>query len=488
MKKLFTYLLMLPLLQGCSDFLNVEQLGRSDIPNYLSDIDGIRTAANGIYRTAYDFYDKYFMRYADVTSDLLTLTVSATDQSLQTLYNLEPMVEDNTGYPRYIWLSGYAIITNANNLIEYLPAARDKYPQYAEELRQYEAEALYFRSLALLDLCLCYGQHYTYTPDASHLGVPVLTRTPNINETIPRNTVAQVYARILEDLPAAMRILDETGPTTDTYYYVSGNACRALLARVYLYMERWEDAEEYATQLIDAIPLTPRETYVEMFGGATRDTEVRDTEAIFRLSGYSAGTSLYSFYSLLNQAQQAMPSSDLYACFDDPDDVRLQLLYEDDGSGTEDEPSLSPACAKYSPDLDILPNDRNYAPFVSRVSEMYLIRAEARCNRAEPDLEGAADDVKSLIARATGKTKEQITLNYADADELNALIARERVRELCFEGHRLFDLTRHRQGVVRHNADGEVIFERSYPDNYFVLPICQLELEANRGIQQNPGY
>lgn len=104
MKKLFTYLLLLPLLQGCSDFLNVEKLGRSDIPNYLSDIDGIRTAANGIYRTAYDFYDKYFMRYADVTSDLLSLTVSATDQSLQNLYNLAPMVEDNTGYPRYIWL------------------------------------------------------------------------------------------------------------------------------------------------------------------------------------------------------------------------------------------------------------------------------------------------------------------------------------------------------------------------------------------------
>lgn len=62
------------------------------------------------------------------------------------------------------------------------------------------------------------------------------------------------------------------------------------------------------------------------------------------------------------------------------------------------------------------------------------------------------------------------------------------MRELCFEGHRLFDLTRHRQGVVRHNAEGEVIFERSYPDNYFVLPICQLEIEANRGIQQNPGY
>ena len=491
MKKILLYILAASTLTmtRCSNFLEVEQLGKSDIPNYLSDIDGIRTAANGIYRTAYDFYDKYFMRYADVASDLVSLTISATDQTLQNLYNFSSMKEDNTGYPRYLWLSGYTILTNANNLLEYLPAAKEKYPQYASELRQYEAEALYFRSLALLDLCLCYGQHYTYTADASHLGVPVLTKTPDFNETILRNTVAQVYSRILQDLPAALAILDETGPTTDTYYYVSGNACRALLARVYLYMENWTEAENYASQLIASVPLTSRDEYVAMFGGGTRDVEIKDTEAIFRLSGYGAGTSLYSFYSLLAQKQMAMPSDDLFSYFDDPNDVRLQLLYEDNGEENEDQTAeMSPACAKYSPDLNVLPDDRNYAPIVSRVSEMYLIRAEARCNKPTPDLDGAADDLKNLISRATGKTKEEIVLTYANQEDMNALILKERVRELCFEGHRLFDLTRHRQGVARHDAEGEVIFEMSYPSDYFVQPICELEMEANRGIQQNPGY
>ena len=140
MKKILLYILAASTLTmtRCSNFLEVEQLGKSDIPNYLSDIDGIRTAANGIYRTAYDFYDKYFMRYADVASDLVSLTISATDQTLQNLYNFSSMKEDNTGYPRYLWLSGYTILTNANNLLEYLPAAKEKYVEIAKACGVYK--------------------------------------------------------------------------------------------------------------------------------------------------------------------------------------------------------------------------------------------------------------------------------------------------------------------------------------------------------------
>ena len=478
----FIIILGMATLQSCSKFLEVKQLGKSDIANYLSDIDGIRTAATGIYSTAYKFYDQYFIRYADVSGDMVSMPVTSTEYSLSNLYNFTSEPTDNTGYPRYIWRSGLTVLTNANNVLEYLPAAKEKYPQNRDELRKYEAEALYFRALSLLDLCLCYGQHYTYTPDGSHLGVPILLATPNINETILRDNVKDVYGRVVEDLNNALAIYNEIDPTTADYYYVSANACKALLARVYLYMENWDMAESLATELINTIPLTSREDYVNMFQGGSMATNLKNTEAIFRLSGYDAGISLYSFYSRENGNADMLPAKALYELFDDPDDIRLELLYEEvNGDRLE-------ACAKYSVSHEILTNNRNYAPFVSRVSEMYLIRAEALCNRSNPDLDGAADDLKALIARATGKGKDQIVLTYANQDEVNALIEKERIKELCFEGHRFFDITRRRQNLIRKDDAGAISLQVDYPSNRFVLPICQLELEANQGIQQNPGY
>mgnify|MGYP000780135395 FL=1 len=127
-------------------------------------------------------------------------------------------------------------------------------------------------------------------------------------------------------------------------------------------------------------------------------------------------------------------------------------------------------------------------PFVVRCSEMYLIRAEALCNRTNPDLDGAAADLKALIARATGKKAEEITLEYSGQDGMNALIERERMRELCFEGHRLLDIARRHQNLVRDESSSAITKTLEYPDYRFVLPICQLEMDSNPAMQQNPGY
>ena len=74
---------------------------------------------------------------------------------------------------------------------------------------------------------------------------------------------------------------------------------------------------------------------------------------------------------------------------------------------------------------------------------------------------------------------------YSD-EELIRLIEKERVKELCFEGHNFFDIVRWKQDLVREKNTNSSMKKMVYPSDYFVLPIPQTELNANTNMQPNP--
>ncbi len=94
--------------------------------------------------------------------------------------------------------------------------------------------------------------------------------------------------------------------------------------------------------------------------------------------------------------------------------------------------------------------------------------------------------IRAIIERAVGTEKaDDIMKATSDADLLQ-LVRRERVKELCFEGHNFFDLTRWKQDVVREHNTTSVVKRINYPSDYFVLPLPQDELNANTNMQPNP--
>ncbi len=121
-------------------------------------------------------------------------------------------------------------------------------------------------------------------------------------------------------------------------------------------------------------------------------------------------------------------------------------------------------------------NDR----YVMRLSETYLLRAEAYLHKG--DLDKAAADINVIRNRAKAKpaTASQITIDY---------ILDERIRELVVEEPR-------RKTLIRLGK----LYERAMKYNYRVqgnikpyhelLPIPQKAIDANVGakIEQNPGY
>ena len=56
-----------------------------------------------------------------------------------------------------------------------------------------------------------------------------------------------------------------------------------------------------------------------------------------------------------------------------------------------------------------------------------------------------------------------------------------------FEGQRLWELMRHKQSLVRTDCTN-LVCDVAYPNNRFVAPIPQAELDANANMNQNPGY
>jgi hypothetical protein len=469
MKKLLKYLL-LPLALICSlgscSFLDVEEHGKSDTDTFFASMEGLRTALPGLYSVTYDFYDQYLYKYAEVAGDALQASAVGSGSDMYYQYNFLSTPDLETTAVGYLWKKGFIVITNANTILNYTDGLKSSYPAYTAEIESIEAQALFLRALAHFDLLHCYAQPYGYTADASHLGISVVTHVLGTSERLKRNTVREVYAQIIKDLQAAQAILGDDAPTDA--HYISGMACNALLARVYLYMGDYAQAEAYADKVLGNMTLTPRADYAAMFTG-----EKLGEEAILRLTGYAASNRLRTFYNY--ESPIYVPTSEFRNLFE-PSDIRLTLLNGPNGDN---------ACMKYYDLTGASSSDQYYNLTILRGAELYLIRAEARCRQGE--LNGANDDLHAVRARALGVTASSLA-SYTTASSLMEQIKLERQRELCFEGHRFFDLARWGDDVVRSASTNSSMKTLNYPDYRYVLPIPQVEMDANEAMEQNEGY
>lgn len=453
---------------SCS-FLEVEKIGKSDIETYFSEVTALEPAMYGIYNLMFGFYDKYFIPYAEVAGDAMNMSV-ATGEEWVDFYNFATTEQYETTALGYMWKSGYEIINNANQVIYWAPRLKDKFPHDHDLIDNVTASAYFSRALLHFELCRVYGQNYTYTSDASHLGVAIRDQIPSLSETIARSTVKQVYQQVINDLNEAINTYRNC---TYDAFRAGPLAAKALLARVYLYMNNWELAEKYATEVIKNMELTSKDDYLKYFC----DPDELGKESIFRLNGYKQTKVLKKFYDY--ESPIGRPTTTLVNMYD-ADDVRKQLFsYSYAGKDYSD------VMIKFTCTKAVASDEYKYTNIpILRLSEMYLIRAEANVHLKA--YAAAETDLKVLISRATGKKADEITLIWSTDEELDKLINIERQKELCFEGHRLFDITRRHENLVRSSETTSSVRRMAYPDNRFVLQIPYVEIDANVDMQQNP--
>jgi hypothetical protein len=126
-----------------------------------------------------------------------------------------------------------------------------------------------------------------------------------------------------------------------------------------------------------------------------------------------------------------------------------------------------------------------YGPFdniqLFRLAEMYIIRAEARAQQDRISGSASAEaDINIIRQRAGVPLIQGISKN-----QMLQVIENERRMELCFEGHRWYDL-------VRTGRDQQVMdeFTNNWTEKDRLWPVPLREISNNPSLKnaQNPGY
>lgn len=364
-------------------------------------------------------------------------------------------INDARNYNR--WTYTYQIIYQCNDFLEQLNKTN---PLSATLIKQLRGEASFLRAYCYFYLVNLYDH------------VPLLTVT-DVNQTqrASQSSTESTYRLIVSDLLFAQENLSPE--------YMGANRTRAnkwaaaaLLARVYLYQKQYVLAEQQAAEVINCNLYTPLSAVGDIFKTGSREQIL----TLWTAHGYTTdGANFLPPKPDLNA--NLFVTDGLYHSFENND------LRKNDWIGTFTETVNSHVntyhyIRKYK-NNEAVTGVPEYLS-VLRLSEQYLIRAEARLEQNKiTGADGALSDLNMIRTRA-GLSN----VTTADQNNVRTAIETERRHELLIEwGHRFFDLKR--SGKL--NA---VMF--AYKSTWQVssgtFPIPQQEIAYNSNLSQNPGY
>lgn len=463
-KLIYLSILIVAIFTSCDDTLDSRLSTSIDAGDVITDLESLDLAVNGNYSlfANEEVYNRTAILLPDFMSDNLYL--DAFNNTGRYLPFDDYTVLNNNGNVSSLYTDLARIIAQSSIIIR--EAAGVQFPaSELEDANQFKGEAHFIRALGYLKMQEFFAQPYNFTTDASHLGVPI----PDVNalggiEIISpaRSTTAQVYEQIVNDLQQAIALMRPE----EQVFRADQWAAKSLLARVYINMEEWGDAEALASEVINmsGATLITRGAYTGSWSNDFSD------ESIFSLanspvdnSGFDSVGYFYLGYD------DAFPTPDFLSLFTTTD-VR-SLLYPI-------EPTSGEARVFKFPDQQ---NQSDNIPVI-RLSEMYLIKAEAHARQPgqETQAQAALDEIRL-------RGDNQVTLSTETGQALIDKVMIERRKELAFEGFRLFDLTRTGTNFMKFRQDLPAI-NITAPSDLTILPIPLVELNRNRNIQPNPGY
>ncbi|NHB70158.1 RagB/SusD family nutrient uptake outer membrane protein [Perlabentimonas gracilis] len=483
MKKIFAILTIVLTIGfvGCEDFLVEAPLLTQSSELTMSTYGGLDNAIAGAYAPLVHttWYGSFFVLDAEMRSGnaIIPTNTDFTSGRMRLPHDLSYSSTSTSG----LWGWAYYTISMVNNVIENLEG-KDVGGVTEQDLNNLKAEALFIRALSHFDALRLYALPYSKNPNGP--GVPIILYTDKTASEQPaRNTVAEVFEQIIEDLLEAEEIIAPSyvrSGVADAKAVATLPAIQALLSRVYLYSQNWQAAADYATKVIEnsKFNLWDAEEYVDKSTWGA-PVAASSGEVIFEVYGKQA-----NFYDAWWEGPSHMTNPKGYAdCAAHPD---LVSLYEaDDVRGElfrtdEEEVSGSMWTTKYigKGDGDAVSTPDANNVIVLRLSEMYLNRAEAIINGASIAGATALGDLNKIR-----ENRGAPALASAGSDVVFA----ERRKELAFEGHLWFDYARTNRAMTRTKSDGSVVSLAS-DDGRWALPIPQRELDVNDNLIQNEGY
>lgn len=488
------------LLYCCGDFL--EESSQDEVrPTTLEDLKQL------MLKEAYPL-SSFFIRHVDFLTDDMESAWPGREDQITTLNDLAPVftwdVEMDQKISMNYWKLYYEKIKGCNVVLDML----DDMSGSEADRENMRGQALALRAYYYLMLVNLYGLPYNAEGADlnTSLGVPLILSS-SVTDTYPeRNTLAEVYGRIESDLLLSLPLLERYG-TQNVVFRVTDCFAHAVLARMYLYQERWDRVIEHADYVIQKKGVLSKLTNMVsvLFGVVTIDLSknVYDVNSVENIWSYSRKAEYDGLLGAIG--------------FDTPPAYRaseeLYNLYEYDASNTDNFGDLrarcfyqmvavagnitSPVTRPYYGNKGNTTMSWNSNKGI-RVAELYLSRAEAVIRLAldgqadEELLQSAVDDLNYLReARYDTRNADYIPVeDFAGTEDLLRFCLEERRRELSFEDHRWFDLRRYGMPEIKHTitlSEGNPQeYTLSQGDRRYVLQIPKEAMDRNYKLKQNP--
>ncbi|RNL83766.1 RagB/SusD family nutrient uptake outer membrane protein [Sinomicrobium pectinilyticum] len=460
--KRFVIIMVCCCMVSCESFVEVDAPDHKIVSEAVFDDDAMAISVmTGIYNQLFRAF------FSSGGSDSVTALAGLSADNLRCIRTTDPTrleFEQNEILPNNprnlnVWTSAYNIIYMTNSLLEGLTNSG----KITEEIRnQLEGEAKFVRAFTYFYLVNLYG------------GVPlVLTTDYRVNALAVRDTEEEVYQQIIEDLEDAMDKLEENyinGERTQVNTFV----VMALLARVNLYQQNWEEAERLSTQVISQAG-----TY-EILEDPDQVFLANSHEAIWQLSPVGRGSastntnegSIFIINPRITALSHLKLSDDIVGTFQSPDKRLSHWVGFHEGLAVH---------YAYKYKIRNSTADITEYSMVLRLAEQYLIRAEARAMQGK--LKEAIADLDVIRNRANLDLISDINPGI-DQEALLEKIMEERRKEFFTEwGHRWLDLKR--------TGTASEVLGTGHPlwqDTDIRYPIPEEERIKNPNLGQNNGY
>lgn len=366
-------------------------------------------------------------------------------------YFTNALLPSNSSVNEY-WKASYNQIYAANAIIEGSEASASI---SSTDKKKLMGEALFIRALLHFYLTNLFGD------------IPYVNSTDyKINKSVGRKNASEVLAKIQKDLLDAAAMLNSQDQNTNRAR-PGMYAVYALLSRVYLYADQWNEAAENASKILGQTTLYSLEIPENVF---LKDSK----ETIWHLTPSTAGKNTdeaLSFILTAGPPSTVSLRNEFINSFSSGD------LRKTNWTGT-----VSNGTAKWYYPFKYKKNGVTSSSveysIVFRLAEQYLIRAEALARLG--DLTGSQKDINKIRTRAglpntAATTKEQL---------IEEVFQERRLEFFTEYGHRFFDLKR--SGKI--NAVLSPL-KSGWNAEDTVFPIPQTELDLNHNLlPQNSGY
>ena len=448
MKKIQIILAILAILvvaSSCEKYLDLKPQQFLDESQALTSDANVKIVMVGAYRTIrYSaIYGGCILRNSELTASDGEISWQGTYNGPREIYNhaIIPANGDITSQ----WLNSYECVNVCNNVLSALDVVNE------EDRGRIGGEALFLRSMMFFDLVRFYAKAYEPGVANSQYGIPLIldpTRGITGENSVGRNTVEEVYTRVIDDLVTAASELPEKNG-----YYATSGAANALLARVYLQKGDYAKARDAASLVIGSDMYSLTTSYDQEFNNSEYTSEDIFATKFLPADGINQMTEFWStteYGGRDGDIEIMQKHLDLYSA----DDDRLAFFWiGNDGYRS----------GKW--------NNQYGLVNLFRLAEMYLVRAE--CNqRLSTTIGDTPLNDYNMVHERSGLTRK-LSVSLDD-------ILLERKLELAHEGFKLHDMKRLKLSV------GSL----PYNDPKLVYPIPAREMAANPAIagQQNEGY